>query len=73
VFRFFRNYVQAQQYVGTVKAGDLTIQILPKTYEEDSKNLGFLVFLLSYTRRLQIQQFGTAGLGFAPSPRTVCL
>jgi 5-methylcytosine-specific restriction enzyme subunit McrC len=60
VFRFSRTHAQAQQYVGMVKAGERTIQVLPKIYEEDSQNLGFLVFMLSYTKRLKLRPVGTA-------------
>ncbi len=60
VFRFFRNHAQARQYVGALKVGNLTVQVLPKIYEEDIQNLGFLVSMLSYTRRLRLRQTGTA-------------
>jgi 5-methylcytosine-specific restriction enzyme subunit McrC len=61
MFRFSRKYVQAQQYVGMVQVGERTIQIVPKIYEhdgEDYANLGFLVLLLSYTKRLPLQEAG---------------
>ncbi len=60
VFRFFRSYVQAQQYVGTLAIGNRIVQILPKIYDTNDENLGFLVFLLSYTKRLRLQRTGTA-------------
>ena len=61
LFRFFRTEAQAQQYVGVIEAGEYTIQILPKIYKEEEKNLGYLIFLLSYTQRqFQLLQTGTA-------------
>ena len=56
IFRFYRERLQVRQYVGVVKAGGVTIQILPKIYEQDDENLGFLIFLLRYTRRLRLRQ-----------------
>ncbi len=67
VFRFFRKHAQAQQYVGMVQMGERTVQILPKIYEHDGEgpqddpNLSFLVFLLSYTRRLPLREAGLTG------------
>lgn len=58
VFRFDRTHAQAQQYVGTVRAGDVTVQILPKIYDLEKHNLGFLIFLLRYTRKLRLKQAG---------------
>lgn len=60
VFRFFRAHAQAQQYVGMMKVGDRVVQILPKIYDKEEENLGFLVFMLSYTRRLRLRPTGTA-------------
>ena len=60
VFRFFRSHAQAQQYVGTLAVGDRVVQVLPKIYGTNDENLGFLVFLLSYTKRLRLRQTGTA-------------
>src|SRR4051794_40640392 len=61
LFRFFRSKAQARQYVGFIKVGEQTIQILPKIYDSDDENLGFLIFLLGYTRRLRLRQAGTVG------------
>ena len=59
LFRFFRTEAQAQQYVGVIEAGGSTIQILPKIYKEEEKNLGYLIFLLSYTQKqFQLLQTG---------------
>lgn len=55
VFRCLRAGFQAQQYVGMVKVGNKVVQILPKIYEANETNLGFLVSMLSYTRRLRIE------------------
>lgn len=60
VFRCLRTRFQARQYVGMVKVGDRVVQVLPKIYDGDDENLGFLVFMLSYTRRLRLQPTGTA-------------
>jgi 5-methylcytosine-specific restriction enzyme subunit McrC len=59
LFRFFRTEAQAQQYVGVVKVGERTIQILPKIYADD-RDLGYLVFLLSYTQELPLYETGIA-------------
>lgn len=61
LFRFSRTEVQARQYVGVTRVGQRTIQILPKIYDRDEENLGYLVFLLGYTRRLRLRQAGTVG------------
>jgi len=60
LFRFFRTEAQAQQYVGVIETGGSTIQILPKIYKEEEKNLSYLIFLLSYTQKqFQLLQTGT--------------
>ena len=53
-----RTHARARHYVGTVKTGGVTIQILPKIYDKDEQNLAFLIFLLRYTRRLGLRQAG---------------
>ena len=58
LFRFFREEARAQQYVGVVKVGEHTIQILPKIGERNDQNLAYLVFLLSYARRLRLRPTG---------------
>jgi 5-methylcytosine-specific restriction enzyme subunit McrC len=58
LFRFFREEARAQQYVGVVKVGEHTIQILPKISERNDQNLAYLVFLLSYARRLRLRPTG---------------
>lgn len=55
VFRFFRAHAQAQQYVGVVKAGRHTVEILPKIHEKDEENIGYLLSLLGYARKLKIR------------------
>ena len=60
LFRFFREEAQAQQYVGVIGTGEHTIQILPKIGERDDQNLAYLIFLLSYTRRLSLKPTGKA-------------
>jgi hypothetical protein len=55
LFRFFRTEAQAQQYVGVVNIGERAIQILPKIYE-DQRDLGYLVFLLSYALELPLYE-----------------
>ena len=61
LFHFSRTEAQARQYVGVIRVGQRTIQILPKIYDWDKENLGYLVFLLGYTRRLRLRQAGTVG------------
>ncbi len=63
VFDFYRHHVQARQYVGLVKAGPHTVQILPKVYDGDAENLGYLLALLHYTRKLRIHPSEAAELG----------
>jgi 5-methylcytosine-specific restriction enzyme subunit McrC len=58
VFKFYRFHAQAQQYVGTLAAGNREVQILPKIYDSDNENLGYLVLLLSFTKRLRLRQTG---------------
>ena len=58
IFDFHRTHARARHYVGTVKTGGVTIQILPKIYDKDEQNLAFLIFLLRYTRRLGLRQAG---------------
>jgi 5-methylcytosine-specific restriction enzyme subunit McrC len=60
LFRFFREEARAQQYVGVVRAGDHTIQILPKISERNNQNLAYLIFLLSYAQRLNLRPAGKA-------------
>ncbi len=61
VFRFLRHELRARQYVGFVRAGGKTVQILPKVYGQEREDLAFLVFLLGYTRSLDLKPTGTAG------------
>lgn len=63
VFDFYRHHAQARQYVGLVKAGPHTVQILPKVYDEDTENLGYLLALLHYTRKLRIHPSEVAEFG----------
>ncbi|PLS84121.1 MAG: hypothetical protein CYG60_19600 [Actinobacteria bacterium] len=55
VFRFFLDHAQAQQYVGVIKAGRHTVQILPKIHDDEGANLGYLLSLLGYARKLRIR------------------
>jgi hypothetical protein len=61
VFRFLRKHAKAQSFVGIIKAGECTVQILPKIYDDDHHDLGFLVHLLAYTKKLELKRTGTAG------------
>jgi 5-methylcytosine-specific restriction endonuclease McrBC regulatory subunit McrC len=63
VFDFYRHYAQAKQYVGLIKAGPHTVQILPKVYDGDAENFGYLLALLHYTRKLRIHPGEVAKLG----------
>jgi hypothetical protein len=58
IFHFGRTHLQTRQYVGAVRAGNTTVQILPKIYDKEQHNLGFLLFMLRYTRRLRLRQAG---------------
>ena len=55
VFRFFRERAQAQQYVGVLQTGRHTVQILPKIHEREEENLGYLLSLLGFVRRLKLR------------------
>ena len=55
VFRFFRERAQAQQYVGVLQTGSHTVQILPKIHEQEEENLGYLLSLLGFVRRLKLR------------------
>ena len=61
VLQFHRRYAKAQAQVGILKAGEHTVQILPKIHGEEDRDLGFLVHLLSYTRKLGLRGTGPAG------------
>lgn len=63
VFDFYRHRAQARQYVGLIKAGPHTVQILPKVYDNNAENLGYLLALLHYTRKLCIHPSEVAELG----------
>lgn len=63
VFDFHLHHAQARQYVGLVKAGPHAVQILPKVYDKDAENLGYLLALLHYTRKLRIHPSEVAELG----------
>ncbi len=63
VLQFHRRYAKAQAQVGILKAGEHTVQILPKIHDEEDQDLGFLVHLLSYTRKLGLRGTGPAGHG----------
>lgn len=61
VFDFHLHHAQARQYVGVVKAGQHTVQILPKAHEADKDSLGYLLSLLHYTRKLRIHPGDVTG------------
>jgi 5-methylcytosine-specific restriction enzyme subunit McrC len=60
--RFFRHHLKAGQYVGLLHSGRTSIQVIPKVYGDRDHDLGFLIFLLGYTRRLRIRATGQADL-----------
>lgn len=60
--RFFRHRLQARHYVGAVQAGSTVIEIVPKISDRKEDDLSFLVFLLSYTRKLNIRKAGRTDL-----------
>jgi len=61
VFDFHLDHARARQYVGVVKAGPYTVQILPKVHEAEKDSLGYLLLLLHYTRKLKIHPGEIAG------------
>ncbi|MEL6769432.1 MAG: hypothetical protein AAFP18_00015 [Bacteroidota bacterium] len=67
LFRFYRNRLQAQQFVGVVQTGRTTLLLLPKVYNRDEENLALLLLLLRYTGRLRIRPTGLADLAEARS------
>lgn len=63
-FRLLHDSVKTTQYVGFVKVGKLTIQVIPKIFgDSQTDDLHFLLQLLSYTKRLKIKEHGLASLG----------
>lgn len=64
VFDFHLHELRARNYVGVVAAGGTTVEILPKTHEDDDgESLGYLLALLRYTRTLAINPGDAAKLG----------
>jgi len=61
VFDFHLYHARARQYVGVVKAGRHTVQILPKVHEQERDSLGYLLSLLHYTRKLKIHPGDVTG------------
>ncbi len=60
MFEFGLHQVKTTSYVGVVQLPDRTLQILPKMYREDETKeveaTANLLFLLSYTRKLEITE-----------------
>lgn len=61
VFDFHLDHARARQYVGVVKSGQHTVQILPKVHEAETDSLGYLLSLLHYTRKLRIHPGDVTG------------
>lgn len=64
-FRFGRDAVQATRFVGAVRFGNTTLQVLPKGDRSDADALGGLVHLLRITRELSLRPTGRAALSVA--------
>ena len=62
LFDFGRHSVKARSFVGLVRVGDQTIQVLPKIFEREAENLALLLILLTYTRNLRIRKTGLASI-----------
>ncbi len=63
IFKLLRNEVCATQYVGFVRCGRKTIQVIPKIFQDDSEtNLHFLLRLLQYTRKLSLKEMPLSNL-----------
>lgn len=61
VFDFHLDHARARQYVGVVKSGQHTVQILPKVHDQQKDSLGYLLSLLHYTRKLRIHPGDVTG------------
>lgn len=64
-FRFGRDALRATRFVGAVRIGDTTLQVLPKGDRSDAEALGGLVHLLRITRALALRPTGRAALSVA--------
>lgn len=63
IFKLLRNEVCATRYVGFVRCGRKTIQVIPKIIQDDSEaNLHFLLRLLQYTRKLSLKEMSLSNL-----------
>lgn len=64
-FLFGRDALQATRFVGAVRIGDTTLQVLPKGDRSDADALGALIHMLRTTRELTLRPTGRAGLSVA--------
>lgn len=71
VFRIYGNQIKTKQFVGIIKVGNQTIQILPKLIslkanlsaeKANSEIIKNLLFMLKYTKKLDIKETDLANL-----------
>jgi len=61
--RVGKSKIKAKQFVGIIKINDKNITILPKIFwEENSKIIKNLLFMLSYTKKIKIKESDIANL-----------
>ena len=64
-FHFGRSAVRATRFVGAVRIGDTTLQVLPKGGRSDAEALGALVHMLRITKALTLRPTGRASMEVA--------
>lgn len=63
LFRLYHNALRATQYVGFMRIGPKTLQVVPKIFKENTEaDLHFLFYLLTYTRKLNLKHFSLLNL-----------
>ena len=72
-FKITPNSLQATSWVGVVKCGNFQVQVLPKllasnAYDKETTILKNLVFMLAYTRNLEIKSLESSMLSKCENP-----
>jgi 5-methylcytosine-specific restriction enzyme subunit McrC len=63
MFEVARNDIRATQYVGFIRIGSKTIQVMPKILKDDiDANMHFLLYLLKYTKKIDLKGFSQVHL-----------